>query len=80
MRHTLDELNMPRSTFYRWYRQYQEEGEEGLIDQRPNPRHFCNHIPQVVREQVVKVALEHPDQSSQQVSWLFTDEQGYFLS
>ena len=36
MRRTLDELNVPRSTFYRWYRQYQEEGEEGLIDRRPN--------------------------------------------
>jgi transposase-like protein len=37
MRRTLGELNVPRSTFYRWCRQYQEEGEEGLIDQRPNP-------------------------------------------
>jgi hypothetical protein len=33
-----------------------------------------------VREQVVKVALEHPDQSSQQVAWVFTDEQDYFIS
>jgi transposase InsO family protein len=80
IRRTLDELNMPRSTFYRWYRQYQEEGEDGLIDQRPNPRQFWNHIPQAVREQVVKLALEHPDQSSRQVAWLFTDEQGYFIS
>jgi hypothetical protein len=34
----------------------------------------------VVREQVVKLALEHPDQSSRQVACLFTDEQGYFIS
>ena len=26
---TLDELQVPRSTFYRWYKQYLEEGEEG---------------------------------------------------
>jgi putative transposase len=32
MRRTLDELNVPRSTFYRWYQLYQEEGEDGLID------------------------------------------------
>ena len=44
MRRTLDELNVPRSTFYRWHRQYQEEGEEGLIDRRPKPRQFWNHI------------------------------------
>ncbi len=80
MRSTLDELNVPRSTFYRWYQLYQEEGEDGLIDQRPNPRQFWNHIPQTMREQVVKVALEHPDQSSWQVAWMFTDEQRYFIS
>jgi len=33
---TLDELQVPRSTFYRWYKQYLEDGEEGLIDHRPN--------------------------------------------
>lgn len=65
---------------YRWYQLYQEEGEDGLIDRRPNPRQFWNRIPQKVRGQVVKVALEHPDQSSRQVAWLFTDEQGYFIS
>src|SRR6476661_6664823 len=29
---TLDELQVPRSTFYRWYKQYLEEGEEGLVE------------------------------------------------
>jgi hypothetical protein len=33
-----------------------------------------------VREQAMKLALEHADQSSRQVAWLFTDEQGYFVS
>ena len=28
----------------------------------------------------MKLALEHADQSSRQVAWLFTDEQGYFVS
>ena len=27
---TLDELQVPRSTFYRWYKQYLEEGEAGV--------------------------------------------------
>lgn len=72
MRRTLDELNVPRSTFYRWYQLYQEEGAEGLIDWRPHPRQFWNHIPQTVRQQVVDMALENPDQSSRQITWLFT--------
>ena len=80
MKCTLDELNVPRSTFYRWYQKFQEDGEEGLIDRRPNPGQVWNHIPDAVREQVVKLALEHPDRSSRQIAWLFTDEQGYFIS
>jgi hypothetical protein len=32
---TLEELQLPRSTFYCWYKQYLEEGEAGLIDHRP---------------------------------------------
>ena len=77
---TLKELDVPRSSFYRWYRDYLEEGEEGLIDKRPQPRQFWNRIPDAVRKQVVALALEHPDQSSRQLAWLFTDQEGYFIS
>jgi putative transposase len=77
---TLKELDVPRSTFYRWYRDYLEEGEEGLIDQRPRPRQLWNRIPDTVRKQVVNLALEHPDRSSRQLAWLFTDQEGYFIS
>ena len=77
---TLKELDVPRSSFYRWYGDYLEEGEEGLIDKRPQPRQFWNRIPDAVRKQVVELALEHPDQSSRQLAWLFTDQEGYFIS
>ena len=77
---TLDELQVPRSTFYRWYKQYLEEGEEGLVDHRPNPRQIWNRIPQEVKQQVVELALEHPDRSPRQIAWLFTDQKGYFIS
>lgn len=77
---TLKELGVPRSTFYRWYRDYQEEGEDGLLDKRPRPRQFWNRIPESVRQQVVDLALEYPDRSSRQLAWLFTDQEGYFIS
>jgi putative transposase len=77
---TLDELQVPRSSFYRWYKQYLQEGEEGLVDHRPNPRQVWNRIPQEVKQQVVELALEHPDRSPRQIAWLFTDEKGYFIS
>jgi len=77
---TLDELQVPRSTFYRWYKLYQEEGKDGLIDHRPNPRQIWNRIPKEVKQQVVDLALQHPDRSPRQIAWLFTDEKGYFIS
>lgn len=77
---TLAELQVPRSTFYRWYKQYLEEGEEGLVDHRPNPHQVWNRIPAEVKQQVVELALEHPDRSPRQIAWLFTDEKGYFIS
>jgi transposase InsO family protein len=77
---TLDELQVPRSTFYRWYKQYLEEGEAGLVDHRPNPHQIWNRIPQEVKQQVVELALEHPDRSPRQIAWLFTDEKDYFIS
>lgn len=88
VKETLDELQVPRSTFYRWYKQYLEEGEEGLVDHRPNLHQICpswrmgqvNRIPQEVKQQVVELALEHPDRSPRQIAWLFTDEKGYFIS
>jgi len=80
VKQTLEELNVPRSTFYRWYQQYQQEGEAGLIDQRPNPRQIWNRIPLQVKQQVVDLALQHPDRSPRQIAWLFTDKEGYFIS
>jgi transposase InsO family protein len=77
---TLDELQVPRSTFYRWYKQYLEEGEAGLVDHRSNPHQVWNRIPKEVRQEVVELALEHPDRSPRQIAWLFTDQKGYFIS
>jgi len=80
IRKTLEELDVPKSTFYDWYRKYQEEGFHGLAYKKPGPRQFWNHIPESVREQVVDLALEHPDKSPRQIAWHFTDTEGYFIS
>ena len=77
---TLEELDIARSTFYDWYHKYQEDGYDGLADQRPGPRQFWNKIPESVQEQIVDLALSHPDQSPRQLTWLFVDQKGYFIS
>jgi putative transposase len=80
VKQTLAELEVPRSTFYRWYRLYQENGPDGLIDKKPRPHQFWNRIPELVKEQVVELALKHPEKSSRQLAWEFVDEMKYFIS
>jgi transposase-like protein len=72
---TLAELDVPRSTFYRWYLRYQEMGPDGLADRKAGPRQFWNHIPQSVREQVVQLALEQPEKSPRELAWHMTDNE-----
>ncbi len=77
---TLEELDVPRSSFYRWYQRYQEHGPERLLEPPARARQFWNRIPESVRQQVVSLALRHPEQSARQLAWRFTDERGYFIS
>lgn len=77
---TLLELDIPRSTFYVWYRRYREDGYDGLADQPGKHQQFWNRIPDAVREHVVDVALEHTEKSPRQLAWHITDTEGYFIS
>lgn len=80
VKQTLVELDLPRSTFYRWYERYLEAGYAGLADRSPQPRQFWNRIPDRVREQVVQIALAHPELSPRELACHITDSEGYFLS
>ena len=76
----LEQLNVPRSRFYEWYRQYLKEGEDGLSPRQRERRQFWNRIPEQVQGQIMELALEHPDKSSREIAWLFTDREQYFVS
>ena len=82
VKQTLKELDVPHSSFYRGYQRFQEDGLDGLNNQPPHEKRFWNRIPDSVKDQVVELALEYPDQSSRQLAWQFTDENefGCFLS
>jgi putative transposase len=80
VKQTLVELDVPRSTFYDWYRRYTERGYDGLAARQSQQQQFWNRIPDQVREQVVDVALEKTELSPRQLAWHLTDTQGYFIS
>lgn len=80
IRQTLKELQISKSTFYRWYVRYLEDGYDGLADHPSRPRQFWNRIPDGVRQLVVETALEQTDLSPRELACHITDREGTFIS
>ncbi len=80
IRRTLEQIGVSRSTFYEWYRQYLEDGYDGLRNNTSSNRQFWNRIPDCERQRIIDYALERPWLSCREVSVSFTDEKGYFVS
>ena len=75
VRQTLQELGIPRSTFYSWYRRYLQNGPEGLADKKPYAKRFWNKIPDEVKEQVVEKAKEETELSPRELAFKIMDEE-----
>ena len=80
VRRTLRELDVSRSSFYRWYRQYLDGGPAALQPASRSPRCCWNQIPETVQEQCLEIALQYPELSSRELAWTITDKHGYFIS
>jgi putative transposase len=80
VKRTLSELDVPRSSFYRWYRAYERDGFQGLTPKPSQRRRFWNRIPKEGRERVVEVAINKPELSPRQLAWHITDTEGWFIS
>jgi putative transposase len=79
-RKTLEQIGVPRATFYRWYEQYQTGGPEALEDRPSQPSRVWNRIPDEVRSQIVALALEQSELSPREWAVRFTDTHDYFVS
>jgi putative transposase len=80
VKQTLEELGISRSTFYVWYRNYLEEGFEGLKPKSPNRKSFWNKIPEKEKKKVIEIALEEEDLSPRELACHITDKKGWFIS
>jgi putative transposase len=80
VRRTLDQLGIPRSTFYCWYDRYRTGQAEGLQDCVPAPRRVWNKLPTAVTQAVLKLALKEPQLSPRELAVSFVDQQRYFVS
>ena len=54
---TLDQLGIPRRTFYRWYDRYREGGPEALDDRPSRPNRVWNRIEPDIRSRIIEMAL-----------------------
>ena len=79
---TLDQLGIPRRTFYRWYDRYLEGGPEALEDRPSAPSRVWNRIGDDIQDQIIEMALEADatDLSPRELAVRFTDEKRYFVS
>ena len=77
---TLEQLQISRSSFYRWYRAYVDHGAKGLASRSSCRRQFWNRIPDSERERVVEIALAKPELSARELAWRITDNEGWFIS
>jgi transposase-like protein len=80
VRRTLDRLGIPKSTFYGWYERYREGGDAALEDTRPSRGKTWNRLPDLVRQSILKLALERPELSARELAVLYTERQRYFVS
>ena len=69
VRHTLRELQVPRATFYTWYRRYVEAGRNGLAPRPSGSRRRWNRIPPRMRQRVGpndrdQIATPRPDSTA----------------
>ena len=80
IKQTLDNLGIPRTTFYRWYDRYQIAGPEALEDASPTPSRVWNRIPDDLRQRIVDLVLDVPELSPRELAIRFTDAEKCFVS
>ena len=73
IRKTLEQISVSRSTFYEWYRQYLEDGYDGLRAKACCKRQFWNRIPDSERQKIIDYARERPWKSCREIAVGFTD-------
>lgn len=77
---TLEELGIPRSTYFRWQRRFRQRGEVGLVDRRPQPGTVWDRLTPQEEETILREALRQPELSSRELACWVTDHGGFSVS
>jgi putative transposase len=77
---TLGQLGLAASTYYRWQRRYQDEGEAGLVDRRRQPGTVWNRMKPEEEKAILGAALGEPDRSPRELACWLSDHAGFTVS
>ena len=80
IRQTLRQPDIGKSAFYSWLKRYQDNGIDGLEDQKPSAVAAWNKVPQDHRDSVIELALDKTELSPREIAISYTDQQQYFVS
>ena len=80
VRRTLDQLGISRPTFYRWCEHYRAGGPEALHDRPSKPDRVWNRIGDDMRNKIIELALDKPDEPRRESRRLFCLSQATIAS
>lgn len=76
----LEDLGIPRSTYYKWRRIFDEDGLPGLAGTKPIARRIWNKLAEDEVRRVLEIARLHPELSPRLLSVKITDEESFSVS
>jgi len=76
----LQQLGIPKSTFYHWRRNFRRQGRRGLVDQKPNALRVWNRVLPREQNKIIEIARTFPEWSSREIATHITDCQGFSVS
>ena len=80
VRRTLDQLGIPKSTFYGRYERYRWGGDDAMMDGQPRSERIRKRISDKVCDAVLALALEKPELSARELALRYIERQGHFAS
>ena len=76
----LKTLEIPRSTYYKWRKDYDRGGVEALYKSKPAAHRVWNRLNEEERRRVIDIAKCHPELSPRLLAVKITDEEDFSIS
>lgn len=73
-------IGLPRTTFYRWRKNFRNQGISGLKDNKPKPRKPWNKLLPEQEDKILETATLNLDWPPRQISCYICDNEGFSVS